>query len=67
MCGDNGMARASLDPQALLAQKPQRPALCCCWRGTACERGNWSRDRLTNRSSTWLYVVGAVSPMRKKI
>jgi hypothetical protein len=60
------MARASLDTQALLAQKPKRPALCCCWCGTACERGNRRRDRFANRGSPWLFVVEVQKPQLKQ-
>lgn len=57
--GGNGMDHASLDPMALLAQKPKRPTLHRRRRSTACERGNWGRGRFPNRGSTWLCEVGA--------
>ena len=39
------------------AQKPERLALHCRWRGAACERRNWSVRRFANRAGAWLYGV----------
>ena len=58
--GDNGMDRASLDPKAVLAQKPERPALHHRCYGTACQCGNWRHGCFANRGSVWLCMVGEV-------
>jgi hypothetical protein len=57
--GDSGMDRASLDPKALSAQKPERPALHRCRYHTDCKCGNWSRGRFANRGGTGLHGVGS--------
>ena len=45
---DNGMDRASLDPKALLAQKPERPALHRGRRSASCG-WHWDSNRFADR------------------
>ena len=46
---DNGMDRASLDPKALLAQKPERPALHRGRRSASCGCRHWDSNRFADR------------------
>jgi hypothetical protein len=61
MRGDHGMAPPHVDPMALLAQRPERPALHCRRRGTAFERRDWSSGRLANRGGARPHGIGQFS------
>jgi hypothetical protein len=50
---DNGVAPASLDPTALLAQESKRFALHRYGCGAALECWNWSPGRFANRAGPW--------------
>jgi hypothetical protein len=55
------MDRASLDPKALFAQKPERPALHRSWRGAASGCGSRNLDRFTDRDGARLFPIFATN------
>jgi len=57
VCRYNGTDRAGLDPKALLARKPERPALHRCQCGAARECRNCNRSRVANRNGAWLFQI----------
>jgi len=57
VCRYNGTDRAGLDPKALLARKPERPALHRCQCGAARECWNCNRSRVANRNGAWLFQI----------
>jgi len=58
--GNHSIARANLDPKALLAQKSYRPPLHPRRYGAALSRWNWSSGRIATRGGTRAHGIGAV-------